>query len=129
MTACAAYNYKSRAPKGWQHLLAQKQNGCTTISADFQLKSFASSAAFCLAPDVDYYIRISHAHSFKHFSIEIFISKTKMPTPTHIAPRKDSDVFFMSLLRFFIAFKLRSLRFVLFWGGSHALAAPPSKYL
>lgn len=25
MTACVAYNYKSRAPKGWQHLLLQNE--------------------------------------------------------------------------------------------------------
>lgn len=36
-----------------------------------------------------------------------------MPTPTHIAPRKDSDVFFMSLLAFLLP--LNCARYVLFY--------------
>lgn len=71
MTACVAYNYKSRGKKG--NICYPKQNGCTTILADFQLRAFV---AFPLPPFplgafawiiIFAFLMRSHTESFKHF--------------------------------------------------------------
>lgn len=122
MTACVAYNYKSRGKKG--NICYPKQNGCTTILADFQLRAFVpcslspfSSPAWRLR--MDYYIRVSHALTQRALSIlyiEIFISKAKMRTKRTCPAQKATALHVRTLMYFlclcfpvFIAFKLRSL--------------------
>lgn len=119
-------------PKRKKKSEKKKQNGCTTISADFQLKSFADFASLRLMRGMDYYIRISHAHGFKHSSIEIFISKTKteMAAHTDIEQSVRTLMYFLCLCFVFIAFKLCSLHSLSVLGRQpRPCHSVPTKYL
>lgn len=117
MTACVAYNYKSRAKKG--NICYPKQNGCTTILVDFQLRAFAASPAPSrLAP--------SHGLLYSHFScalralsistsyIEIFISKAKMRAneATHMSWHHVRTLMYFLCLCFQLLLPLNCARYI-----------------
>lgn len=92
MTACVAYNYKSRGKKG--NICYPKQNGCTTILADFQLRAFVP---FPLPPFplgafawiiIFAFLMRSHRESFKHFVHWNIYFKSQNANEAHMSRTK-----------------------------------------